>query len=131
MRKKIALVILYDSKKRILLQHRAEDSKVLPGYWGFFGGTIEKGETPEKAVKREIKEELNYSLKNPKFMTTQTFTYPGFEGIMYVFIEKYDSAQKLILGEGQDMGWFSISEAKKLKIADEGSKVLDYIKGKY
>jgi len=50
--KKIALVILYDSKKRLLLQHRSDDSKVLPGYWGFFGGNIEKGETPEKAVKR-------------------------------------------------------------------------------
>jgi len=63
-------------------------------------------------------------------MIKQLFKYPGFQGIMYIFIEKYDSIQKLVLNEGQDMGWFSISEAKKLKIADEGWKVLDFIKDK-
>jgi len=131
MKRKIALVLLHDSRKKILLQHRDNSAKVLPDFWGFFGGNIEKGETPLEAIKREIKEELNYSLKNPNFMKKQDFKYPGFEGTMYIFIEKYDSVQKLVLNEGKDMGWFSVSQAKKLKLADPGGKILDYAKGKY
>ncbi|HIH17265.1 MAG: 7,8-dihydro-8-oxoguanine triphosphatase [archaeon GW2011_AR6] len=62
MRRDVAVIILYDNKKRILLQHRGKNSPRLPGYWAFFGGGIEKGETPEQAVRRECKEELNYIL---------------------------------------------------------------------
>ncbi len=53
----VALIIFYDKEKRILLQNRKGISKV-GEEWGFFGGHIEKEETPEKALTREVKEEL-------------------------------------------------------------------------
>ena len=64
MEKDLALILLYDEQKRILLQHRSEDAPALPGYWAFFGGAIEKVESPEQSVRREAKEELGYELKN-------------------------------------------------------------------
>ncbi|MDP2708681.1 MAG: NUDIX domain-containing protein [bacterium] len=60
MPRNVALIILFDQDKKILLQHRAEDAKRLPGYWGFFGGGIDQGETPEQAVRRETMEVLKY-----------------------------------------------------------------------
>jgi len=65
--KRVAVIVFYDEKKRILLQYRAGLSRY-GTEWGFFGGKIESGETPEQALVREIKEELDYDLKEYKFL---------------------------------------------------------------
>ncbi|MBF0371893.1 MAG: NUDIX domain-containing protein [Alphaproteobacteria bacterium] len=53
-----AAVILPRRDGRILMQLRDEkESIVFPGSWGYFGGTIEPGETPEQAARRELAEE--------------------------------------------------------------------------
>jgi len=100
MARNISVIILYDKNKKILLQHRAEDAKRLPGYWAFFGGGIEKSETPEQAVRREALEELNYPLDNPKLIMKQIFFYKNEKNEKYVFMEEYDPSKKIILGEG-------------------------------
>lgn len=127
----VSVIILYDKNKKILLQHRAEDAERLPSYWGFFGGGIEADEIPLEAVKRETMEELNYELKNPNLIMTQKFIGKHNKGTKYVFVEEYDNGRKLILGEGQGMEWYSLSELAGLKIVDHDLDVLMYIKGKY
>ena len=129
----VAVILLYDKNKKILLQHRAEDAERLPGYWGFFGGGIDAGETPEQTVRRETLEELNYHLGKPKLIMKHKFFYPGDTktNIMYVFMEEYDETKKLTLGEGQGMGWYDLAETGGLKIIDHNFKVLKYIKNKY
>ena len=112
MARNVAIIILYDQDKKILLQHRAEDAERLPGYWAFFGGGIEAGETPERAVKRETLEELNYTLKNPRLIMKQDF------------LSKDETNEK-------NFGWFHLSEINKLKIIDHDIEVLKYIKDKY
>ena len=49
-------------------------------------------------------------------------------GIKYVFMEKYNSSQKLELHEGQDMKWVKLSDIKKMKIIDHDKEVLEKIK---
>jgi len=127
----VAIIILYDDKKRILLQHRKEDAERLPGYWGFFGGGIDEGETPEEAVRRETKEELNYELGNPKLVMVQEFKGKHHDGTKYVFVEKYNPSKKLTLYEGQGMKWVLLNETKPLKIVDHDTEVLEYIKNKF
>ncbi len=39
-----------------------DPSIAFPGHWGFFGGEVEAGETPVKAIGREIREELGLDL---------------------------------------------------------------------
>tara|TARA_Y100000310_G_C20165400_1_gene571120 strand:+ start:81 stop:470 length:390 start_codon:yes stop_codon:yes gene_type:complete len=104
-RRDCAVILLYD-KGKILLQHRADDVKRFPGKWGFFGGGIEEGETPEEAVKRETKEELEYVLRNPKHFMTQQFETEENFGEKHVFLEKYDGSPLTLL-EGKDKGWFT------------------------
>ena len=48
----------------VFLQKRSKDAVRLPGFFGFFGGGIEHGETPEEALEREVHEELNYATDN-------------------------------------------------------------------
>lgn len=121
----VAVEMLCDSKKRVLLQHRTEAAKHLPGYWGFFGGQIEVGETPEEAGRREISEELNYTLKKPIFVMERDFSLPNTEGHMFVFIEPFLSDKSnLRLGEGQGWGWFKSEEVKNLKMIDHDKDTL-------
>lgn len=131
MRREVAVILLYDKEKRILLQHRSDDAKKLPGYWTFFGGGIKSGETPLEAVKREAQEELEYSLHNPRHVLTQEFQGKDNHGTKDVFMEKYDSSQELILREGKAMGWKTIKETKKLKMVAHDKDVLEQIIGKY
>ena|SRR3990167_6105726 len=103
-------IILIDKNKKILLQLRTKDAKKYPGTWGFFGGGIEPGETPVETVKRECFEELGYKLKNPKLILQKEVNNKKF----FLFLEKYDGVQKLILNEGEKMGWFKIEEINDL-----------------
>lgn len=59
MKIKLAKAIFHDKKGNIAVQERGVASKRSEKY-GFWGGGIEKGETPRQAVLRELKEELNF-----------------------------------------------------------------------
>ncbi|MCP4072479.1 MAG: 8-oxo-dGTP diphosphatase MutT [Hyphomicrobiales bacterium] len=48
---------LIDMDNRVLVTSRPQ-SRSMAGMWEFPGGKIESGETPEQALKRELKEEL-------------------------------------------------------------------------
>ena len=125
-----AVIILYNNKKEILLQHRDKNAPRLPNYWALFGGGIDKGESIEEAIHRETLEELNYQLKNPELIMEEKFIGQQNHGIKYVFKEKYNSKKKLTLLEGQGMAWYTIDQALKLKIVDHDKEVLKYIKDK-
>lgn len=56
----VALAVL-DCDGAWLLQLRDDcDTIVAPGCWGLFGGHLEPGETPERALRRELLEEIGY-----------------------------------------------------------------------
>ena len=114
-----ALFVLKDKKGNILLQHRDKNIKRFPDYWGFFGGEIERGETPENAVKREAEEELSIELKDFKFFKRYECTREnGLLEEQFVFISPLFLPVKKLkeqLKEGQDLGLFSFEEWEKLK----------------
>ena len=53
---------LIDADGRVLITKRP-NGKEMAGLWEFPGGKIEEGETPEQALIRELKEELNIETK--------------------------------------------------------------------
>ena len=118
--RKVALIVFYDGSKRILLQDRNGIAKHGEG-WGFFGGGIEKGETPKEAVVRETKEELSIDLKNYKFIGR----VKGVLADKYIFISKLGDISKLKQNEGRAMKLFTIKKARKLKMGPEDSHALD------
>ena len=72
------------------------------GGWEFPGGKIEPGETPQQAVVREIKEELDATVKVGNLITTIEYDYPNlpsFHGLLLVrnrvMVEISSSKQKL------------------------------------
>jgi 8-oxo-dGTP diphosphatase len=57
----VAAVALIDDDSRVLIAQRPE-GKSMAGLWEFPGGKVEPGETPEDALCRELKEELDIEL---------------------------------------------------------------------
>jgi len=132
----VALIVLYDQNRRILLQHRTADAERLPNYWAFFGGGIKNGETPIDGIKREAIEELQYELKNPIFFLKKNFRLPNAEGHLYIFIEPfYGDKSSLKLCEGQGWGWFSIEEINDCKMIEHDKeiarKIIECISDRY
>jgi 8-oxo-dGTP diphosphatase len=57
----VAAVAMVDIDGRVLICQRPQ-GKQLAGLWEFPGGKVEPGETPEQALIRELKEELNVTI---------------------------------------------------------------------
>ena len=74
--------------------------------WEFPGGKIEPGETPEEAVVREIKEELDTEVKTIELLDTVEYDYPKFHLSMDCFICKILSGD-LVLKEHEAAKWLT------------------------
>lgn len=72
--------------------------------WEFPGGKIEEGETPQEALVREIKEELDIEIEVKDFLETVEYDYPEFHLSMDCFFCTIKSGE-LVLKEHEAAKW--------------------------
>ena len=70
----VAALIEKDGK--YLIARRSTGSSDVLGKWEFPGGKVEKEETEENAIEREIKEEFEMDIKAIKFLINNVCEYP-------------------------------------------------------
>jgi 8-oxo-dGTP diphosphatase len=96
---------LVDPDGRVLLAKRPE-GKPLAGLWEFPGGKVEPGETPEAALIRELKEELDIAITG-KCLAPLSFTshsYPEFHLLMPLYVcRRWDG--DITPMQGQQLAW--------------------------
>lgn len=56
------------------------------GWWEFPGGKVDVGETPEGALIREIREELNAAIAIDRYLCTAEYDYPSFHLSMRCYV---------------------------------------------
>lgn len=104
---KVAAAVICDSlleKKLIFAAARGYGE--LKGRWEFPGGKIETGETPQQALAREIREELDVEIRIGDRIETIEYDYSSFHLSMDCFwCEIADGDLKLL--EAEDSKWLS------------------------
>lgn len=131
----VAIVVLYTKDHKIFLQKRTSISKC-GEEWGFWGGRLEEGETPEQAAVREIKEELDFDMGKMDFLgKTESIVKRAETGEQItlretVFLtEVEENLDQFTINEGDGGNFFTLEEAKNLKMVpitdDKNIKLLE------
>ena len=101
------------------------------GWWEFPGGKMEAGESPQEALKREIREELDADVLVKELLETVEWDYPNFHLTMHCFICNLLS-ESMHLNEHEAATWLTHETLRSVKWlpADEIllDKIADYLR---
>lgn len=101
----VSAAAIINQSGEILLAKRPA-GKAMAGLWEFPGGKIESDETPERALVRELKEELSIEVteKDLEPITFASHTYENFHLFMPLYgVRKWTGAPQPT--EGQELAW--------------------------
>lgn len=99
----VAVGVLINSQQQFLLTSRPL-GKVYEGFWEFPGGKLEKGESVEQALSRELQEELGLQIADVELWRQQFVDYP--HALVRLNFCKVRAWQgNLEMREGQQFAW--------------------------
>ena len=112
---KVAAAVICDppaEKNRIFATARGYGE--YKGWWEFPGGKVEAGETPQEALVREIKEELDTDIEVGQLIGTIEYDYPDFHLSMDCFWCGIREGS-LVLKEAQEARWLTRSSLEEVR----------------
>ena len=106
---------------KVLLGRRSATRSFYPDIWDVFGGHIERDESREEALRRELREELGIVTTEWMFLMTADDPNPAENGAglyhLYLVSAFDGDPQNLQPEEHASVEWFEFEEAKKMPFA--------------
>ena len=112
----VVSIALINEVNEILLSKRPIN-KHLEGYWEFPGGKIETNESPEQALIREIKEELNININNKCIapLSFSEFDYKEFQLLLLLYVCRRWEGDPMSM-ENNELKWVKPNMLRKYKM---------------
>ncbi|MBZ0264863.1 8-oxo-dGTP diphosphatase MutT [bacterium] len=124
----VAAGIIWRRDGRILISKRPDDIDH-GGYWELPGGKLEDGETPERALEREVYEEMGVHIQSHSLFTSIRHSYPHLIVNLHVIHARFLSGNPQLL-EVSDTAWILPEEISNYTFpaADEQLFQMDWQK---
>lgn len=111
---RVVHVLMFNKKGELLLQKRSMSKDVAPGKWDTsVGGHVNPGETLDKAVQREMEEELGIRSCNFKFLYSYIHSNPYETELVCTYSCSYDREISFNRDEIDEVKTWSMEEIKK------------------
>ena len=122
----VAVALILENGK-IFATRRGESSFPYVAHkYEFPGGKIERGESGERAVQRELKEELDMQVKVGGLYASQTFEYPDF--IVTLWVYECEMLSPFVLKEHESCQWISPNDLNENEWAPADAEIIGSIK---
>ena len=123
----VSCLALINDENEILVGKRSINS-IFPGFWEFPGGKVEKNETPEKGLIREIREEIGLDLNGnciaPLTFSTHKQNNAFFIVLLYVSRKWEDTPVAKVHSE---ISWIHAKNLRNLKMLPTNNYLISSI----
>lgn len=122
----VAAALLFNEGKIFATKRGDSPYRYVAHKYEFPGGKIEQGERGEKAVEREMKEELNMDVEVGGLYAKHTFEYPDF----IITLSLYECVMKsgFVLKEHESYAWIAPKDLKEEEWAPADADILASLK---
>lgn len=120
----IAVGVIWKHGRILIAQRKAE--ALLGGLWEFAGGKCEPGESLERCCQREIKEELNVTVRVRDWLTTVDHAYTHFSVTIHAFNCDYVRGTPKPIGAAR-VRWVWPSELEKFAWPAANKRIIETI----
>ena len=111
----VAALLMREDGRYVMQLRDAKPNIFYPDHWGCFGGAVDAGEQPGEALRRELREELEFELPSAREFTRFEFDFrnvghPPTRRIYYEVPVSHAAFARFALHEGADMQAFDAGE---------------------
>jgi 8-oxo-dGTP diphosphatase len=125
---KVAVAVITDLQQRILITRRSQQASHGAMLWEFPGGKLEPNESPEAALVREIKEELDLFVLNYHFLGEVNHCYSQHAVSLHVYhVSGYEGEARCCEVQ-TDMRWVKFKQLEQFEFPAANLQIIELMR---